>query len=41
MMMVNPGLNVVDVSPLGYDDGDVVQSSGLVMIMDDCCAPIG
>ena len=41
MMMVNPGLNVVDVGPLGYDDGDVVQSSGLIMIIDDCCAPIG
>jgi hypothetical protein len=41
MMMVIPGLNVVDVSPLGYDDVDVVQSSGSVMIMDDCCAPIG
>jgi hypothetical protein len=26
MMMVNSGLNVVDVSPLGSDDGDVVQS---------------
>ena len=26
MMMVSPGLNVVDGSPLGYDDGDVVQS---------------
>ena len=23
MMMVNPGLNDVDVDPLGYDDGDV------------------
>jgi hypothetical protein len=23
MMMVNPGLNDVDVGPLGYDDGDV------------------
>jgi hypothetical protein len=26
MMMVNSGLNVVDVSPLGSDDVDVVQS---------------
>jgi hypothetical protein len=41
MMMVIPGLNVVDVGPLGHDYGDVVQSSGLVMIMDEYCAPIG
>ena len=26
MMMMSPGLNDVDVGPLGYDDEDVVQS---------------
>ena len=41
MMMVNPGMNVVDVGPLGYDDGDVVQSFGLFQIIDYFCVPIG
>ena len=41
MMMVNPGLNDVDVGPLGYDDGDVVQSLGLFQIMNFLCVPIG
>ena len=41
MMMVNPGMNVVDVGPLGYDDGDVVQSFGLFQIIDFFCVPIG
>jgi hypothetical protein len=41
MMMMVPGLNVVDGGPLGQDDGDVVQSSVFILIKKKCCAPIG
>ena len=41
MMMVNPGLNVVDVGPLGYDDEDVVQSCGRFTDYELFCSPIG
>ena len=41
MMMMVPGLNVVDGGPLGHDDGDVVQASVFILIKDECCARIG
>ena len=41
MMMMVPGLNDADGCPLGYDDGGVVQSSGLVQIIKSICSPIG
>ena len=41
MMMMSPGLDDVDVGPLGCDDCDVVQSFGLFQIIDYFCVPIG
>ena len=41
MMMMSPGLNDVDVGPLGYDDEDVVQSCGRFTDYELFCSPIG
>ena len=41
MMMVIPEMNDADGCPLGYDDGDVVQSSGCIQIIAPVCSPIG
>ena len=40
-MIMSPGLNDVDVGPLGYDDEDVVQSCGRFTDYELFCSPIG